>query len=322
MTSGNDAGNPPGYRPPAYYAEDHCALNWRFVSAGLLAPVVVIAAIVAAVALDNAASWVLLGVMLLGTMTWVAFGQMLPYAWPLGIRLDSDGLRIGGMRWAEKHPGRARRKATVPRQYGQVFACRWDGVQRIGVTRDRKAIRTSVRRASHGIRRTPLGNLAVPFMRAAVVILVDREQCTLPRIGPAKGLLSVNWSSPGFHQPLWVVPTRHPAELEAALAALPLPSGAVGDPFPGTAGQPSIIDWFASCNSPAPPSAQSGQLPECRAGVSNGCGLLCRRGPSSRRATVSPAPEGKTGRAGLAAPGVRSGARGRGLQAGRWPIRG
>jgi hypothetical protein len=152
VTSGNDAEDQPRSRPPAYYAEDHCALNWRFVSAGLLAPVVVIAAGVAAVVLDNAASWA-----------------------PLGV--------VG---------------------------------------------------------------LAVPFMRAAVVILVDREQCTLPRIGPARGLLSVNWSGPGSHQPLWVVPTRHPAELEAALAALPLPTGTVGDPYPGTADKPSITDWFAS----------------------------------------------------------------------------
>jgi hypothetical protein len=257
MTSGNDAGNPPGARPDAYYAEDHCALNWRFVSAGLLAPVVVIAAVVAGIALGGAAFWVLFVVLGLGMMTWIAFGQMLPYAWPLGIRLDSDGLRVGGVRWAEQHPGRTRRRATVPRQYGQVFACRWDGVQHIGVTRDRKAIKTSIRHAPHGIRRTPLGNLAVPFMRAAVVILVDLEQCTLPQIGPARGPLSVNWSSPGFHQRLWVVPTRHPAELEAALAALPLPPGTVGDPYPDTADQPSIADWLASGNSPAPPPPRS-----------------------------------------------------------------
>jgi hypothetical protein len=245
-TSGNDAGDPPGSRPPAYYAEDHCALNWRFVSAGLIAPVAVIAAAVVAVALNNAASWALLGVGGLGMVSWVAFGQMLPYTWPLGIRLDSGGVRIGGVRWAEQNPGRTRRKATVPHQYGQVFACRWDGVQYIGVTRDRKAIKIMIRHAWHGIRRTPLGNLAVPFMRAAVVILVDREQCALPRIEPALGLLSVNWSRPGFHQPLWVVPTRRPAELEAALAALPLPPGTVGGPYPGIAGKPSITDWFAS----------------------------------------------------------------------------
>lgn len=134
MTSGSGAGNPPGSRSPAYYAEDHCALNWRLVSAGLLAPVAVVAAAVAGIALGGAAFWALFVVLMLGMITWIAFGPMLPYAWPLGIRLDSDGLRIGGMRWAERHPGRTRRKATVPHQYGQVFACRWDGVQRIGVT--------------------------------------------------------------------------------------------------------------------------------------------------------------------------------------------
>jgi hypothetical protein len=246
VTGLSDAGVSRPSRPQAYYAEDHCALNWRFVSAGLLAPAVVVAAAAAAIALHSGVSWALLAVTAVALLTWIAFGQVLPYAWPLGMRLDPDGLRIGGVQWAERHHGRARRKATVPHQYGQVFACRWDGVQHIGVTRDRKAIKTMIRHASHGIRRTPLGNLAVPFMRAAVVILVDREQCTLPDVTPARGLLSANWSSPGFHQPLWVVPTRHPAELEAALDALPLPPGTVGDPYPGTADKPSITDWFAS----------------------------------------------------------------------------
>jgi hypothetical protein len=43
-----------------------------------------------------------------------------------------------------------------------------------------------------------------------------------------------------------VVPTRHPAELEAALATMPLPPGTVGDPYPGIDGGPSITDWLAS----------------------------------------------------------------------------
>ena len=183
--------------------------------------------------------------MLLELLPWFPFGQVLPYAWPVSMRLDSNGLRIGGVRWAQRHPGRGR-KATVPHQYGQVFGCGWDGVQRLGVTRDRKAIRVMIRHAAHGRRRTPLGNLAVPFMRAALVIMVDGDQCALPQITPARGPLSVNWSSPGFHQPLWVVPTRHPDELEAALATMPLPPGTVGDPYPGLEGGPSITDWLAS----------------------------------------------------------------------------
>jgi hypothetical protein len=245
VTELSDAGAPQSSPPQTYYAEDHCALNWRFVAAGLYGPIVALVAFVAAVALHSGASWALLAVMLVALLPWFPFGQVLPYAWPVSMRLDSDGLRIGGVRWAERHPGR-RRKATVPHQYGQVFACGWDGVQRLGVTRDRKAIKVMIRHAAHGRRRTPLGNLAVPFMRAALVILVDRDHCALPQITPARGPLSVNWSSPGFHQPLWVVPTRHPAELEAALATMPLPPGTVGDPYPGLEGGPSMTDWLAS----------------------------------------------------------------------------
>jgi hypothetical protein len=245
VTEPGDAGVPQASAPQTYYAEDHCALNWRFVTAGLYAPIVAAVAFVAAVALHSAVSWALLAVMLLALLPWFPFGQVLPYAWPVSMRLDSSGVRIGGVRWAQRHPGR-RRKATVPHQYGQVFACGWDGVQRLGVTRDRKAIKVMIRHAAHGRRRTPLGNLAVPFMRAALVIMVDENRCALPQITPATGLLSVNWSSPGFRQPLWVVPTRHPDKLEAALATMPLPPGTVGDPYPGVEGAASISDWLAS----------------------------------------------------------------------------
>ena len=37
-----------------------------------------------------------------------------------------------------------------------------------------------------GQRRTPLGNLAVPFMRAALVITVDQDHCAVPSITPAR----------------------------------------------------------------------------------------------------------------------------------------
>jgi hypothetical protein len=248
VTGPSGTGPPQPSPPQAYYVEDHCALNWRFLSAGLLAPAAEAAALITAITLYRGAPvfWALLAVALILQFTWIARGQVLPYAWPAAMRLDSGGLQIGGVRWAERHPGRVRHRATVPRQYGQVFACTWDGVQRVGVTRDPTAIKTMIRHAAHGRRRTPLGNLAVPFMRAALVIIVDPAQCTLPHITPARGLLSANWSSPGFHQPLWIIPTRHPADLEAALAAVPLPAGTIGDPYPGAGGGSSITDWLAS----------------------------------------------------------------------------
>ena len=77
---------------------------------------------------------------------------------------------------------------------------------------------------------TPLGNLAVPFMRAALVITVDTAQASVPEIRPATSLLWVNFPEPGYQQPIWISPTRRPAQLRRALAALPLPPPA----FPAT----------------------------------------------------------------------------------------
>jgi hypothetical protein len=229
-----------------YYGEDYCALNLRLLLAGLFAPLGAVAVFVLMLALRVYSAWagpVVAIIVLVGV--WAVFGQMLPYVWPAGIRLDTEGIRIGGVRWAKKHPGRTRRSATVPHQYGQVFACSWNGVQRIGVTRNRKAIKVLVRGAAHGRRPTPLGNLAAPFMRAALVAWVERDHDTLPRISPARGLLSANWSSPGYHQPVWVVPTRHPGALEAALATVPLPPGTVSNPYPDADTDVTITEWQA-----------------------------------------------------------------------------
>lgn len=239
MTRPGQAGSSSG-TPVAYYAEDHCALRWPFLAAGLYVPLAILTLMVLGAALQEVALFLI--IIPVGWV-WGARGQLLPYAWPAGFRLDADGVRIGGVRWAEKHPGRVRRKPTVPHQYGQVFSCPWDGVQRIGVTRNRQAIKLMIRRATHGRKPTPLGNLAVPFMRAALVIWVEREHAAVPEIRPARGPLSVNWSSPGFHQPIWVIPTRRPGKLETALATLPLPAGTVGDPYAGASPDITVAEW-------------------------------------------------------------------------------
>ena len=239
MTRLGQAGSSSG-TPMAYYAEDHCALRWPFLAAGLYVPLAILALMVLGAALQELALFL---ISIPVGWVWGARGQLLPYAWPAGIRLDSDGVRIGGVRWAEKHPGRLRRKPTVPHQYGQVFSCPWDGVPRIGVTRNRQAIKMMIRHAAHGQRLTPLGNLAIPFMRAALVIQVEREHAVLPEIRPARGALSMNWSSPGYHQPIWVIPTRHPGKLETVLATLPLPAGTVGDPYAGATPDITAAEW-------------------------------------------------------------------------------
>jgi len=49
--------------------------------------------------------------------------------------------------------------------------------------------------AYHGRKPTPLGNLAAPFMRAALVIVVEREHADLPEIRAARGPLPANAAS-------------------------------------------------------------------------------------------------------------------------------
>jgi hypothetical protein len=74
----------------SYYAADHCALNWRLLAAGLGAPVAVIALFIVTLATPLSRAWVgpLLGIVAL-TGVWTVCGQMLPYVWPVGIRLDT-----------------------------------------------------------------------------------------------------------------------------------------------------------------------------------------------------------------------------------------
>jgi hypothetical protein len=212
------------------YAEDHCALNWPMMTTGLYAPVLaVVLAIVAVVVGAPGFLWPVLAFLIVTTVAWAVAGAWLKYVWPTGIRLDGDGVRIGGVRWAERHPGRTRdRLAIVPRQYSQVFECPWDGVRRIGVITDPKAIKAFKKNAHRGLKPSPLGNLAVPFMRAALVILVDGELARVPGIRrrPSLAWRLSGYTSPGYNQPLWVVPTRRPGDVASALARLGLTSRA------------------------------------------------------------------------------------------------
>jgi hypothetical protein len=230
------------------YAEDHCALDWPLLTSGIYAPLLAIGLFAAAVAAGiTALDWVAIPIAFVTAAWWAAGGAWLPYVWPTGIRLTGSGVRIGGLRWAERHPGRPRpRQAIVPRQYSQVFSCPWSGVLGIGVTTDHEVLRAMKRHAYRGRRLTPLGNLATPFMRAALVIWVDQNQAQLPEIRPARSRAWSSSSAPGFHQPVWVVPTRRSAELIRALPLLPVPPGAVRDPAEMTGEGSPVADWPAS----------------------------------------------------------------------------
>jgi hypothetical protein len=231
------------------YAEDHCALSLPMMTTGLYAPVLaIVLMIVALIVGAPVLLWLALAFLTVTVAAWAIFGAWLKYVWPTGIRMDAEGVRIGGVKWAERHPGRAReRLAIVPRQYSQVFDCPWPAVLRIGVITDPKAIKVMNRHAYRGLKPTPLGNLAVPFMRAALVILVDGESAHTPSIH--RPSLAWRWSgyrAPGYRQPLWAVPTRRPADLASALTELGLTSRLVRNADDLLNSQAQAPAWFGA----------------------------------------------------------------------------
>ncbi|HET9897339.1 MAG TPA: hypothetical protein VFQ44_20595 [Streptosporangiaceae bacterium] len=231
------------------YAENRSALRWPLLTAGLYAPVLGLVSFTGSLmSASPALIWLALGVLFAAVAIWIfGSGMWLRYLWPTGIRLDSDGLRIGGVSWAERHEGRARRRAAlVPWQCSQVFSCPWTGVLSIGVTTDPSAVKIMKRYAHRGRKPTPLGNLAAPYMRAALVIWVDESQARTPRIRPATSMWWSNRAGEGYHQPLWIVPTRHPAALSEALGQAPLTSARRQDPRELFRFDPPVAQWASS----------------------------------------------------------------------------
>lgn len=164
-------------------------------------------------------------------------GSGIDGGWYTGIQVTPEGVAIGGIRFAERHSLKARRRrAVVPLQHSQVFSCPWDGIREIYVEEDRRRLRKAARRAVYGRGRTELGNLSVRWMRAALVVRVDLRVAALPEIRRTgysiwsaiwfheepSSIWSQMWfprqTGSGFHQELWIAPTRRPAELRAVLA--------------------------------------------------------------------------------------------------------
>jgi hypothetical protein len=212
-------------RPP--YLEAHSALNARLLTSCLLAPAVIeIACLILGVTLDQPWFFVIIGSMLVPIMICAA---LLYRNWPTGIRVDESGITIGAVRSARA----ARRSPTVNRQSWGLYTCPWPAVLGVRIVTDRDELRrmmslpryhTLTNRWSNkrGMRRCNIGVLAPPFMRAALVIDVDPSAVAASEIRPAR--FYTNYKDGQFSHrvdpllsPTWVVPTRHPEELNAAL---------------------------------------------------------------------------------------------------------
>ena len=209
------------------YTEDHCALRWPLVLSGFGFPLLLAAVLVLGITTKNGLLALLLPVVVI--LWGLSRGFSLPYVWPTGIRLDDKGVRIGGVGWAEHHPGRKRHRTPVaPGQRYYVFSCPWEAVERICIVTDRQELRTLSKRSWAGGppgHRVLLGMLTAPYARAALLIVVDPDIARFPEFTTRRGLyysvLPAPGSIHGIPSPYWVAPTRHPERLTAALRAMP-----------------------------------------------------------------------------------------------------
>ena len=217
--------------PHQRYLEAHSALNRPLLTYALLVPAAIeIVCLTLGVVLDQPWFFVIMGWMFVPIM--VASG-LLYRNWPTGIRIDDSGISIGAVRSARA----SRREPTVNHQSWGLYACPWSAVLDVRIVTDQAELRrmkdlpqyyTLTNRWSNkkGMRRCNTGVLTSPFMRAALVIEVNPFEVSASEIRSAR--FYTNFKDGSFSHvvhpqlsPTWVVPTRHPEELDAALLTAP-----------------------------------------------------------------------------------------------------
>jgi hypothetical protein len=207
------------------YAEDGCGRSLPLWLQGVAVPVVAVAAFPVAVVTSV---WGLYFLSMAGVV-WGFIGAIsLRANWPTGIRLDSYGIRIGGVREAEHGTRRRGRPLRVDAQRYAVFSCPWPAVRGLALITDRAKLRQlrSQARSYTGrpglrllVMYVPLGWLSAPYMRAALVVHVTPGAVAFPEFRDSGGAGGAP-SRTGVPSPTWLVPTRHPDKLRAALARL------------------------------------------------------------------------------------------------------
>ena len=216
---------------PKTYLEAHSALNGTLVAYAVLAPALLEAAcLTLGLIFDQPWFFVTMGWLLVPIM--VSCG-LLYRNWPTGVLVDESGISIGAVRSGAA----AARRPTVNHQSWGLYTCPWPAVVGVRVVTDRSELRqirnspeyhtlTNRWTTKRGIRYCNIGVLASPFMRAALTIEINPSAITVSAVRPAR--FYSNYKDGQFSHlvhprlsPTWVVPTRHPEALSAALQTIP-----------------------------------------------------------------------------------------------------
>lgn len=209
------------------YSEDRCALRTPFVLLGVTMPILFLLCVVAA-AVTGSDSFVVLAVVPLFVWIFTNGGKLALY-WPVGIRIDSAGVRIGNVRRSRRSN---RRKPPMPgNQSYQIFSVAWADTQSMEVVTDRKRLRDlrkSTRRAptpsgartrGGAVTGRYLGVMLAPFTRAALVLEVDPERAHYPEFRVQRPL-PLTTAQVGVRSGTWVVPTRRPDQLSETIGRI------------------------------------------------------------------------------------------------------
>jgi hypothetical protein len=200
------------------YAEDHCGLRWPLTFQAIGWPILLIAASVVFFVDGNPILAYLASVALAGALFAIVATVI---SRPIGIRITSDGISIGGVRRRQHSP----RTGGVPpatAQRKQVFSCPRAAVRNVEVVTGRDRMKELGRyRSDHG--RLRLGTLWAPFMTGALVMQVDLAEASVPESRPPD--TQRHWfraSRPDSYadSPTWYAPTRQVVELRHVLSVL------------------------------------------------------------------------------------------------------
>jgi hypothetical protein len=208
------------------YSEDRCAVRWPLVVHAVLS-LIALAGCGIAMNLPH-----LSGLGILGALAgiWVIIMWIsLIYGLYVGIRIDTDGIQIGGIRARERrirqHRWPPRKPFHVSGQSRAVFTCPWEGARSLYLVTDREDFR-HLRRDYKLFRkkwkgtRAPLGSLNGLFTKALLVITHNAIDATSD---PAE--FRATWGQYAniepVQSPTWIVPTKNPEALRAALEQAP-----------------------------------------------------------------------------------------------------
>lgn len=199
-------------QPVLFYAEDRSAIRWPYYFCITLFAVLLIASVIPGVITDDPNWSAPMVITFMALVLSVAFAIQ---NWPVGIRVDSGGIRIGAVRRKPNRPGR--QPWSDYQRWQEMFAP-WEAVRSIAVIEDKAGLRDARKLGNRYMNR--VGVLTAPFTRAVLLIEVDPAHAVVPDFREPDEKLPFfrpGHRTPFMTSPVWYVPTRRPDALRQTL---------------------------------------------------------------------------------------------------------